>query len=197
MTGGFIEFASDASPLIYRRIWYGWCGAFVVYLSFGFSVTISLTAQPWIYRATVRRKKKHTTKSSVARACSKVRRNTHMCHSFNIVLTEYFDYAIYTKEPYTRKTGGHAWLRILPTFLLNHRRIQEIQHRCTKACRWKTVIVPLPLSLSWFLVEKFVVDDGWNRTQKWPFLSVAPRFAWGNFAIKGILSCDIPFIAMR
>ena len=55
----------------------------------------------------------------------------------------------------------------------------------------------LAYGLSWFLVEKFVMDDGWNRARKWRFLSVAMRFAWGNFAIKGILCCDIPFIAMR
>gem|GEM_PF-1892475 len=29
------------------------------------------------------------------------------------------------------------------------------------------------------------------------FCPIFPRFGWGNFAIKGVLCCDIPFIAMR
>ena len=47
------------------------------------------------------------------------------------------------------------------------------------------------------MVEKFVTDDRRNRTRKSRFSSVALRFAWGNFAIKGILCCDKGYIAMR
>ena len=101
-------------------------------------------ACPRLFR---RRRPAQATKSSAARAYGKVRRNTRMCHSFNIVLKAYFDYAINDGD----LIQGKRRICMIAAFTHISSKAQANSRNSTsntKICRWKTVILPLPLSLS-------------------------------------------------